>query len=237
MNSNRISDSVFEALFRQAVLDNFDDEINSIPADDILKKTYSFSNEFELRMKKVFAVNRRREVFVRFFYYGRKVAVIIVITFSCIFTLLLSYPEVRAAIGNVLVEWYEQFTTFSFPKETTNNPNIHWIPEYLPDGFTYNEMYEFGETTNIIYTNDAGVEISITFRPSTNSTNMSIDNENHDIEECYIGGNNAYTARSKSFDFDNAVIWSMHGYTFDIWSKLSVDELVKVAESIKEIND
>ncbi len=236
MNSKPLNDSVFEALFRQAVIENFDDDLNSIPSDDILRKTHSFSKEFELRMNRIFNTTKRKETLANFYNHARKVAVVTIFIISSLFGLLLLYPEVRAAVSSVFIQWYEQFTSFNFNQESEAKENISWKPDYLPDGFTLNNVNEYGKTTNISYINGMGDEISITFRPSGNSTNMSVDNENHDIEKCLIDGNEAYAVCSKSPDFDNGIIWSMHGYTFDIWSKLSVDEIAKVAESIKDKN-
>jgi len=49
-------ESVFESLFRQAVIDAFVKEIEAIPSNEELKKIYSFSPQFELRMKKLFSL-------------------------------------------------------------------------------------------------------------------------------------------------------------------------------------
>jgi hypothetical protein len=60
MNKDRVNDEVFEALFRQAVIDDFNEEIDSIPTNEDLAKIYSFSPEFEIRMKKLFIKDRRK---------------------------------------------------------------------------------------------------------------------------------------------------------------------------------
>jgi len=49
-----INDNVFEALFRQAVIDNFLEEIDSLPPDEELSKIYIFSPEHEARMQRLF---------------------------------------------------------------------------------------------------------------------------------------------------------------------------------------
>jgi hypothetical protein len=46
--------------------------------------------------------------------------------------------------------------------------------------------------------------------------------------------NEAYCISAIDDKFDNGVIWNINGHTFDLWGKIPVDELKKVAESISE---
>ncbi|MDQ4679252.1 hypothetical protein, partial [Stenotrophomonas maltophilia group sp. RNC7] len=112
-----MNETVFEALFRQAVINNFKEEIESIPSKDQLAKNYSFSPIFEMKMKKVFAKDQRKSFIKMSMNYARKVASIIIIVFGIMFFTLLFSPEVRAAVGNVFVEWYEKFTSFTYRTE------------------------------------------------------------------------------------------------------------------------
>jgi len=73
MNKRKVNDMVFEALFRQAVVDDFNEQIDSIPPKEQLAKIYSFSPEFEVRMKKLFAKNRRKDFAKAIMLYSRKI--------------------------------------------------------------------------------------------------------------------------------------------------------------------
>ncbi|MFJ3388649.1 hypothetical protein [Lysinibacillus sp. NPDC086135] len=103
---NKINDSVFEALFRQAIIDEFNEEIDSIPPKEELIKTISFSPEFELRMKRLFAREKRKGYYKKVLFYSKRVAAVFVITTTKIFGMRLFNPEVRAAVKNTVVEWY-----------------------------------------------------------------------------------------------------------------------------------
>lgn len=61
MNKDQVNDVIFEALFRQAVIDDFNEKIDSIPTNEQLAEIYSFSWEFEMRMKKLFVKDHRRK--------------------------------------------------------------------------------------------------------------------------------------------------------------------------------
>lgn len=229
----KIDDTVFEALFRQAIIDEYNKDIDSIPPKEELIKTITFSPEFELKMKKLFAREKRRDYLKKALTYSKRVAAVFIITTTLIFGILLFSSEVRAAVKNTVVEWYDKFTSFIFQGEASDtNKKMEWQPEYLPTG--YNEIFveKLGKSTNIEYVDPQGNIIYLSYRPEENDTNISVDNENHEIESGTISGQEAYIVKATSEEFENGVIWSMEGYTLSLWSKLSVDELVKIAQSI-----
>lgn len=229
-----MNDMVFETLFRQAVIDDFNEEINSIQSNEELSKTYSFSTEFETRMKRLLIKDRRKDYVKKTMYYSRKVALIIIIVLGLLFGSLLLSTEVRATVGKVLVEWYERFTTFSFRDDEVIDGNKDWILGYIPEGYVQNNYEVLGRIKNIEFENNQGDKIRFSYVPDNSITNISVDNENHKIDSFVVEENKAYSIIATNNDFDNGIIWNMEGYTFDLWSKLSIDELKRVAESIVE---
>ncbi len=226
-------DSIFEALFRQAVIDDYNEEIDAIPPKEKLVEIQYFSMEFEIRMKKLLASERRKDFLKRAFQYGKRVAAILAITTALVFGLLLTKPEVRAAVKNAVVEWYDKFTSFIFRAEASDtDEEREWQPDYLPIGYRQSSVERLGRTANIEYLNDTEDGIYLSYRPGSDGTNVSVDNENHVLMEDTVNGHYCYLVKAKEDDFENGVIWSMEGYTFSIWSKLSVDELLKIARSI-----
>lgn len=229
----KIDNTVFEALFRQATIDEYNEEIDLIPPKEELIKTITFSPEFGLKMKKLFAREKRRDYLKKALTYSKRVAAVFVITTTLIFGILLFSPEVRAAVKNTVVEWYDKFTSFIFQGEASDtNKKMEWQPEYLPTGYYENFVEKLGKSTNIEYADPQGNIVYLSYRPEENDTNISVDNESHEIESRIINGQEAYIVKATSEEFENGVIWSMEGYTLSLWSKLSVDELIKIAQSI-----
>lgn len=229
----KIDDSVFEALFRQAIIDEYNEEIDSIPPKEELIKTVTFSPEFELRMKRLFAREKRKGYYKKALSYSKRVAAVFVITTTIIFGMLLFNPEVRADVKNTVVEWYDKFTSFIFQSEASDTSKINeWRPKYLPTGYYENIVEKLGKSTNIEYVDSQGNIVYLSYRPEGNNTNISVDNENHEIESETINGQEAFIARATSEEFENGVIWSMEGYTLSLWSKLPIDELIKIAQSV-----
>lgn len=234
MNKDQVNDVVFEALFRQAVIDDFNEEIGSIPTNEQLAVIYSFSSEFEMRMKKLFVKDRRRSFVKTAMYFSRRVASILIIVLGLLFGTLLFNTEVRATVGKILVEWYEKFTSFIFIDDEVINEKKDWTLKYLPEGYVQENHEILGSITNIEFINNKGDKIRFSYRPENSITNISVDNENHEIDSCIILNNEAFSITAVDDRFDNGIIWNMDGHTFNLWGKISINELKKIAESISE---
>ncbi|MCL2320991.1 MAG: DUF4367 domain-containing protein [Oscillospiraceae bacterium] len=234
MNDRESNDVVFEALFRQAVIDNFYEEIDSIPSNEELAKIYKFTPEFEIRMKKLINRELRKGYIIKTLKYARKVAAVFLIIITVLFGVLLINPEVRAVIVKTIVEWHDKFTSITFNTEISKVQSKKWVPEYLPDGFALNSEEIIGPITSIVYSSVNEDNIYFSFMPVSAGSNFSIDNENHNIIKSTINGNEAFFAEASSQNFDNGILWVANDYKFEIWSKLPINELVKIAQSILE---
>lgn len=234
MNKDQVNDVVFEALFRQAVIDDFNEEINSIPTNEQLAKKYSFSPKFEMRMKKLFTKNRRKSLTKAFILYSRKVASIFIIVLGLLFGTLLFNTEVRAAVGKVLVEWYEKFTSFTFRDDEIIGEKKEWTLGYLPEGYVQESYEVLGRVTSMEFTNTKGDKIRFYYGPEESITNISVDNENHEINSSVILNNEAFSISAIDEGFDNGIVWNMEGHTFNLWGRIQMDELKKVAENTLE---
>ncbi len=221
-------------MFRQAIIDDYNEEIDSIPTNDKLMETLSFSPEFEIRMNKLFAKERRRELFTKVLFYSKQIAAMFILTFAVVFSLLLINPEVRAAVKSIVIEWRDKFTSIIFQSNKSSNMSDEkeWQFEYLPFGYQEYKIDKFGLITNIEYVNGQDQFIYFSYQPDGVNSSISIDNENHEIESTMINGTSGYIAKATD-DYENGIIWTMNGYTFSLWSQLQVEELIKIVESIR----
>lgn len=233
MDAKQIDDHVFEALFRQAIIDDYTEEIESTPPNEKLREMLSFSAEFELKMKRLLVREQRKETLSKVLKFTKRVAAVFIIVTSISFCMLLFNYEVRAAVKNTVIEWYDKFTTFIFQGEKSNSgQHKEWRPQYIPAGYLEITVEKIGKATDIEYTSDEGNVIHFSYRPKENDTTINVDNENHTIESRTINGYETYIIEAIIDDFENGIIWSTDDYTFNIWSVLPVEELIKVAQSI-----
>jgi len=147
---------------------------------------------------------------------------------------LLTNPEVRAAIKNTIIEWYDKYTSIIFKGQETSDTGAikEFKFEYIPAGYSESLIEKFGKSSDMEYENGLGDFIYISYWPDSYSASISIDNENHIIKSEIINGYDAYIAEATNDDFDNGIILSMEGYRFTLWSKLPTNELIKIVESI-----
>lgn len=108
-----------------------------------------------------------------------------------------------------------------------------WEIEYLPVGFALHDTFEAGEIKFFEYVDDEGVTIDFSYVPSIAAT--YIDNTDRIYSVIIENGNTYYLFTSEVADEENVVIWDMNGYRFKVASLYSIDELTKIAFSVKTV--
>jgi len=230
VDEKQLNYSIFDALFGQAVIDNFYEEYNAFPPLEELAKEYTFSEKHEKRMKALFARNERKERFINFMYVGRKVAAVILILFTMFVGALMFNPEVRAVVSNTIISWYNEFVKFISPDVETEGYNM--IPTYIPIGFY--EMYyeEINDTTMIIYVNERGE--TILFKASRAAGALYSDSEHASYELFEYEGILYHILSSLAVDEDNTIIWEVNGWRYVLLSIISIESLQEMALSLEK---
>ncbi len=229
---NRIKNFIFESLLRQAIIENHQRELASLPSEAELAKLYAFSDSHHARMKALFIRERRREFRLSFIQYAKKAVACVAVIATVLFGLLMLNPQVRAAVSEVFAEWYEKFTKFGFSDSAPEANTSEWRPEYLPNGFSEDMVDKLGNMTAVLYLDEEGHEIRFSYNPKHGGFSISSDNENRVITPTLINGLEGYKIQGIADGFENGVIWVANGYVFDLWSFVYLDELIKVAESV-----
>jgi len=230
VETRRINDSVFEALFKQAVIDNFYEELDSLPPDEELSKTYTFSPEHEARMQRLFARELRRERIQNFAKWSKRVAAVILITVTVLFAAMMFVPQVRAVVVETITEWYEKFVSFTSSTSETEKTNLE--PGYIPEGFFEILRDEKETTTTIIFYNDEGVMIA--YQSFRAKGSLAVDNEKVLYEVQTINKIEYHIFVSTDDGGENTIVWDMDSQRYKITSTISVAELVVIALSVAE---
>lgn len=208
--------------------DRIDNESKNFEIPEYLDSKLSELIKENLKQEKA---SKRRKALRKFL----NIACIFIASFTVICAI--SYKNVSAFrykfdnfISNIKKNYIELIPN-SGSEADTQLTNI-WLPEYIPDGYdlyscdvdtSYNE-------TNIIYKNIEGDKIVFTYIEADN-TNIHLDNETDSFGTVKL--NSKYTA-----------YWNKNGNTIDLcWLRsdniytlkgiISLEELEKIAESIK----
>jgi len=238
--SNRQDNALFDALFSYALKENAIRETQAIPSNEVLKKEYQFSDEFENKMKNIIKKQRNKRVMKKVYYYGKKIAACIMIIITIGFGALMTVDAVQQAVINTIIEWYDDHNAYTF-KNTSGRESDDiladshaQIPDYIPEGFELTDSNVNTQNSIYFYSNVVGK--TIVFRSSiiTDEHTTFIDNEHTDYEEIEINGKNTYLFIGEDNN-DNSVslIWIDGNIIYSVDSWIGVSEAIKIAKSVK----
>lgn len=231
MISRESEPTLFDAVFAQAVVLNFEDELAGIPPKQELEKIYSFSAVHIAKMKKLFGTDKKKDIFRKIGKWSRSVAAVIVIIMALFFGVLLSSPQVQAAVSNVIIELYEKFTSFtSGTNEQIEVDSTEWWPAYLPAGFSEHEIFQTGSINEICFYNVEGKDITLIYLKNTDA--IAVNNEG--VIYSTVTANNIvyHLFESKEEGTRSSIVWDQDGYRFTFLSEYPIKELQKMAISV-----
>jgi len=229
VTNSKTSESVFESLFRQAVIDNFDEQLDSITQKFESSEPSAFSLEHEKRMMLLFAKENRKDKLHKTIKWSKRIAAIIILTISLLFGSLMFVTEVRAAVIGIVVEWFDQFTRFTSNAPVTEKKNHE--PTFIPNGF-WESLHDSNDfITVILYENNEG--LSILFDTHLASAQLSVDSEDHIYETKEINNIFYHILTTSAKGKANKIIWEIDGQRYLLASELSIEELFEMAFSVR----
>jgi len=221
------------AVIRAAVVENHIDELKRL-SDDV--SPVSFSEAHEKRMKRLFARVRAKRAAVRVWSITWKTAVVVAFVIAVISSVLLSNPKVYAAVSEVVIEFFSQFTTLRFSNSEETVKITEWELSWLPESFseTYREYDEGSSRAG--YSDSNGIIIRFTASPS-DSSQINVDNEQSAYSIKTTAGIDYYIFASTSEEAPSIIVWGNEGYSFMISSLCDIEILEKIAYSIKMVDE
>jgi hypothetical protein len=237
-------DILFEAMLRQAVIKVQMKEMAALPSDEELRETYTFSERHNRRMKKIFAAERRREIFVSVRRWSKVAAAIICVTATVLFGILLTSSEVRAAVRNVFVRFYDGFARIEFiepelpicsapidsPAEI-NRVATEFTLGFIPEGYELIDSEVLGDGIfNVFMDADGNLLI---WDINTTDAAVAVDTDNTDYRTEAHEGIEYHIFESRSEGYLSTVVWTQDGFVFNLTGLLDIDELMRIAFSVE----
>lgn len=195
----------------------------------------TFSEEFERKMQKL--IDRQK----KFYYYwfntvGKRVAAIILVILLSFTTITFSVRALREPVIRFIVETFEKFTSVVFVNDKSEEDIIVDLafekatPAYIPEGYILDFEIDEASIYQARYFN-ADKTSNITYMQLfSDESILQADTENVSYNEIEI---NNYKAVSYSNKGTNVVIFGTDDYVFTIEGTIDIDELIRIAESIK----
>lgn len=221
-------DDVFEAMLKAAVIQESLDEIeNYPPSEELARYVVSEARDYKIRKMIMHYWHKRR--MIKALRYTKKIASVFLIVLGFSFLVLLSFDEVRAAFHKVIIQIYEKYILFEY-KTSVERPSNPIELGYLPDGYFETERIDNDYEMSVLYENQEGDYIIISYAVELNVT---IDNEHYVIADVLINDAEGNYFASSDVDFANQLIWYDEEGYYWIMSYLDKEEILKIAKNIK----
>jgi hypothetical protein len=234
-------DAAFEALLRQAVIDDYNEELASYPTNIELKELYPVSDRQRVRMDKLLADIKKKERRQSVWVVARRVAVIAMAAAALFFAVVLAgSPEASAAVEKAAVQFSKEYALFA--PNTSDEEFVFdnaWRPSYIPEGYVLDEdrIFDTISMFSQVYYNDKGTTIYFSYSTTT-AGQATVDSEGKLYAEINIDG-----VVYHSFIVDpslhialkeNIIVWERDGHRFTLISTLDIAELLTMAKSIQK---
>ncbi len=169
---------------------------------------------------------------------GFKVLLIALITMSLFFMISMAIPQIREAIFNTIVEWYEDYFVITYEQKNTDDnaapPNTIEVvrkPTYVPEGAVESKI----ETKSycIIYYYIEDTLICKYYQTIMSNKSLYFDNQAENTSKIDINGTIGYLIECESIP-NLIVSWTDKKYVYVLENmELPIEELLKMAESIE----
>ena len=226
-----LNESVFEAILKKAFCDYNDNLLASYPDCETLSKMYPLPKK-----ERRFFDRMAKEV-----KYGKSLALVYLsraaVVFLCFVTLavgvMMTSPTVRASVKNVIMQWFEKYTMFTFVSTETERKEFENVEDvkigYVPEGYKLVTENKTPKISTYIYyadENDLTIEIF-----ENGIVNLFPDNQRSEYSKTQINGHEAWVVYDE-VNMSGSV--SLVGLKISVFitANLPKDELIKIAENI-----
>lgn len=205
---------------------------DSLPSDEELKESVSFSPEFENKMKKL--IKKQNKPYYQLINtVGKRAAVIILAIFIAFNTVTFSVEALREPFIDFVVETFEKFSKITFAEKAPDEQKefVPIKPGYISEGFDIESTEKIFDTIyNISYKNSKGEVIS--YSQTLKSDNpIQFDAEGLEYSKVEINGySGVYWKKHETY----AIVFYTNNYVYTINGNISEDELLKIARSVTE---
>lgn len=197
----------------------------------------SFSEEHSRNIRYILPHNGRRPIWRRKMVFAhftaRRMAASIAVVFSLVLCGCACFPNVRAAVRELAVEFYDQYVGITDDGNAIlKDPMEHHAPTYIPEGYEIERedlTFYYG---SIRYVNNEGKFIKY-YQDFNKYATMYFDSEGAVLSDIFIDEyRGKYLEYPDERKTQNVVMWTDGTYTYYIVSELAYEELKIMAESV-----
>jgi hypothetical protein len=221
----------FEAMLKEAVKANFQAKMMAMPSEEELMREHPPSVEHIRKMNALFAWERRRNTMRKLLTFAKAAAIVLCAAITLFFAALMFNTQVRAAVLDTIVQFFEGFTRIEFiePHEPANEARDFTL-KYLPQGYTLTGTEEYGNNCMTMYSDtDGNMLILNVVLPDT----LMIDNDYLTHYTVIHDGITYHINQTQDMEHTSGIVWVRDDFVFSLNGPISIDELLKTAYSLE----
>ncbi len=165
----------------------------------------------------------------------KRCAVFALVFFSTASLLMLTAPEVRAAVQQVILKWTDRALLFSFEGKSTSDA-VSVDVSFIPDGYTLTDTFDaLPDMFTYTWNNDEGREIYLSCAQISPELNQGIDNEHGTLTDIAFSAQDVVYIKSNTPGWPSFLTWTQDGYSMllDCPANFSEEMIIKIAEGIE----
>lgn len=149
-------------------------------------------------------------------------------------TVMLTMPTVRAAVLKWVVEVYETYVLYRYSGESPYEEVPAYTITDLPEGFVETERAELGLIVDVVYGNQEGDQIDLTYCAVQDGGITWFDTDTSEISEISINGYQGQFYKTTLLNGSNTLEWidptlNLH---FIVDGQFEKEEMLHMAESV-----
>lgn len=223
-----MNDRQLDLRIKNAMEKNTEEEIRALEEQWTSGHDRAFAPSTETDRKILAAIQRSRKKNPL-----KKAAAVLLMAGIGLGSLFAFHGDALAQIQSYVEAWFSDHTAIYFTqKEKIEKKD--WEITYVPKGYKKKETRDLTNMMDVVYENKEGEQLYFDYASKEGAYTIGQDNEHGSIRKLRIGENEAILYESQDASFMNTLILDTEDYVFTLDGYLSADELIKMAESIRE---
>lgn len=223
-----MNDRQFDLRIKNAMEKNTEEEIRALEEQwtNDHDHRYAPSSETDRKILAAIGKSKKRNPL-------KKAAAVFLVAGIGFVSLFAFHGDVLAQMQSYVVAWFSDHTAIYFTqKEKIEKKD--WEITYVPKGYKKKETRDLTNMMDVVYENKEGQQLFFDYTSKEGVYTIGQDNEHGSLRKLRIGENEAILYESQDASFMNTLILDTEDYVFTLDGYLSADELIKIAESIRE---
>jgi len=220
----------FDELLSTALSDCLDEEIKAVDQMEKVQPSPEWKGAVLSLCKKE---NKRRFHFQRFL---KRCAVFVLVFFSSASLLMLTAPEVRGAVQQVILKWTDKALFFNFNGSSMFSDVVSVNATFIPSGYVLTDTFDaLPDDFSYTWTNNEGQEIYLSCFKISQGAAQLIDNEHGELADISFSAPDIVYIKSNISGYPNYLSWTKDGYSIllETPKEFSEEAIIKIAEGIQ----